>query len=69
MRLELVEMLPTRMRELHKWYLKATADGDVMFAAWVKHINLYRGFADVWIEFVSLLLLCFLIPSFVLYHV
>jgi hypothetical protein len=25
-----------------------------MFAAWVKHTNLYRGLTDVWIEFVSL---------------
>jgi hypothetical protein len=51
---ELVEMLPTRMHELHKWYLKASVDGDVMFAARVKHNDLYRGLADVWIEFVSL---------------
>jgi hypothetical protein len=47
-------MLPTRMHELHKWYLKASVDGDVMFAARVKHNDLYRGLADVWIEFVSL---------------
>jgi hypothetical protein len=44
---ELVEMLPTRMCELHKWYLKASTDGDVMFAAQVKHNDLYRGLADV----------------------
>jgi hypothetical protein len=52
--LELVEMLPTRMREMHKWYLKASADGDVMFAARVKHTDLYRGLANIWIEFLSL---------------
>jgi hypothetical protein len=54
MRSELVEMLPRGMRELYKWYLKATADGDVMFAARVMHTNLYRGFADIWIVFMSL---------------
>jgi hypothetical protein len=30
---ELLNMLPTRMRELHEWYMRATVDRDVMFAA------------------------------------
>jgi hypothetical protein len=51
---ELLNMLPTRMRELHEWYIRATSDGDVMFAARVKDCDLHRGLADVWIEFVSL---------------
>jgi hypothetical protein len=51
---ELLNMLPTRMRELHEWYMRATADGDVMFAARVKDSNLHQGLADVWIEFESL---------------
>ncbi|RLM61293.1 hypothetical protein C2845_PM14G08230 [Panicum miliaceum] len=42
------------MRELHDWYLKTSADGYVMFAAQVKHSDLHRGLADVWIEFESL---------------
>jgi hypothetical protein len=51
---ELLNMLPTRMHELHEWYMRATADGDVMFVAQVKDSDLHRGLADVWIEFVSL---------------
>jgi hypothetical protein len=51
---ELLNMLPTRMRELHELYMGPTADGDVMFAARVKDSDLYRGLADVWVEFVSL---------------
>jgi hypothetical protein len=47
-------MLPTRMRELHEWYMRAITDGDVMFAARVKDSDLHRGQADVWIKFVSL---------------
>jgi hypothetical protein len=30
---ELLNMLPTRMRELNEWYMRTTADGDVMFTA------------------------------------
>jgi hypothetical protein len=41
--LELVEMLPTRMRKLHKWYLKASADGDVMFASRIKTYRFISG--------------------------
>jgi hypothetical protein len=52
--LELLSMLPTRMHDLHKWYLMASIDGDVMFSAQVKHSHLHRGLADVWIEFKSL---------------
>jgi hypothetical protein len=51
---ELLNMLPMRTRELHEWYIRATADGDVMFAARVKDSNLHQGLADVWIKFVSL---------------
>jgi hypothetical protein len=51
---ELLNMLPMRMRELHEWYMRATADGDIIFAARVKDSYLHRGLDDVWIEFVSL---------------
>ncbi|RLN07527.1 hypothetical protein C2845_PM11G18360 [Panicum miliaceum] len=51
---ELVDMLPTRIRELHQWYLKAATDGVYMFVARVKHVDFYHGLADVWIEFESL---------------
>jgi len=51
---ELLDVLPTRMRELHTWYMKAAADGTIMIAARVKDEDLYRGAADVWIEFESL---------------
>jgi hypothetical protein len=47
-------MLPTRMHELHEWYMRATVVGNVMFAARVEDSDLYRGLADVWIKFVSL---------------
>lgn len=30
---ELIPMLPTRIRELHAWYLKASASKDVVFRA------------------------------------
>jgi hypothetical protein len=40
-------MLLTRMRELHEWYTRASADVDVIFAARVKDSNLHRGLADV----------------------
>ena len=30
---ELLDMLSTRMHELHRWYMKATSKGDVMVAA------------------------------------
>ena len=30
---ELIDTLPTRMREFHKWYLKASAEGYIMIAA------------------------------------
>ena len=30
---ELIPMLPTRMRELHAWYLKASACKDIVFRA------------------------------------
>jgi hypothetical protein len=51
---ELLNMLPMRMRELHEWYMRATADGDVMFIAQVKDSNLHQGLADVWIASMSL---------------
>jgi hypothetical protein len=54
MRLELLNMLPTRMCELHEWYMRTTANGDIIFAARVKDSDLHRGLADIWIEFVSL---------------
>jgi hypothetical protein len=51
--LELLNILPTRLHELHEWYMRASTDGDVMFAARVKDSDLHRGLADVWIEFVT----------------
>ena len=30
---ELLDVLPTRMRELHTWYMKAAADATIMIAA------------------------------------
>ncbi|RLN25444.1 transposon protein, putative, CACTA, En/Spm sub-class [Panicum miliaceum] len=51
---ELVEILPTRMWELHRWYTKESADGLIMFAARIKNEDFYRGPDDVWIEFEGL---------------
>ena len=48
---ELIETLPTRMRELHKWYLKASVEGYIMIAAQIKHTHFYRGMDDIWIDF------------------
>jgi hypothetical protein len=47
-------MLPMRMYELHQWYMKASEDGYTMIAARVKSSHLWRGLADIWIEFESL---------------
>jgi hypothetical protein len=44
---ELLNMLPTRMRELHEWYMRDTVDGDLMFAARVKDRDLHLGLADI----------------------
>ena len=51
---ELIPRLPTRMRELHAWYLKASAMKDVMFHARVQDRHFNRGMDDVWIEFENL---------------
>ena len=48
---ELIETLPTRMREFHKWYLKASAEGYIMIATRIKHTHFYRGMDDIWIDF------------------
>ena len=48
---ELIETLPTRMREFHKWYLKASAEEYIMIAARIKHTHFYRGMDDIWIDF------------------
>jgi hypothetical protein len=47
-------MLPTKMYELHQWYMKASEDGYTMITARVKDSHLHQGLADIWIEFVSL---------------
>jgi hypothetical protein len=52
--LELLKMLPMRMYDLHQWYMKESADGLIMIAAQVKDNHLFRGLANVWIEFESL---------------
>jgi len=51
---ELIPRLPTRMHELHAWYLKASAMKDVMFCARVQDRHFHRGMDDVWIEFENL---------------
>ena len=51
---ELIGMLPTRMRELHQWYMKATSKGHVMLAARIQDRHFHLGMDDVWIKFVSL---------------
>ena len=48
---ELIDKLPTRMLELHQWYLKAYAEGYIMLAAQIKHTHFYRGMDDIWIDF------------------
>ena len=51
---ELIPMLPTRMCELHAWYLKVSAKKDVMFRAQVQDRHFNRGMDDIWIEFENL---------------
>ena len=51
---ELIPRLPTRMRELRAWYLKASARKDVMFRARVQDRHFNRGMDDVWINFENL---------------
>ena len=51
---ELIPMLPTRMCELHAWYLKASASKDVVFCAQVQDRHFHRGMDDIWIEFENL---------------
>jgi hypothetical protein len=48
---ELIDMLPTRMRELHQWYMKACAEGHVMLAARIKDSHFHRG----WMTYGSIL--------------
>ena len=50
---ELLPHLPTRMFELHQWYMEQSKDGLVMFAARAS-MELYRPPADIWIEFLNL---------------
>jgi len=52
--LELIDMLPTRMCELHEWYMKALAEGYVMLATRIKDIHFHRGMEDVWIDFFTI---------------
>ena len=42
------------MRELHAWYMKASATKDVVFCARVEGRHFHRGMDDVWIEFKNL---------------
>ena len=51
---ELIDMLPTRMHELHNLYLKYSSEGNIMFAARIKDSHFHRGMDDVWIELVNL---------------
>ena len=50
---ELIDMLPTRMRELHQWYMKYFK-GHVMFATRIKDRHFHRGMDYVWIELENL---------------
>jgi hypothetical protein len=49
-----IDSLPTRMHELHNWYMKYSSEGNIMFAARIKDSHFHRGMDDVWIELVSL---------------
>ena len=40
---ELIPTLPTRMRELHAWYMKASATKDVCFRARIQDRHSHRG--------------------------
>ena len=51
---ELIDILLTRMRELHQWYMKSSAEGNIMFAAQIKDNHFHRGMDDIWIEFENL---------------
>ena len=51
--LELIDMLPTRMRELNEWYMKYSKE-SIMFAAHIKDSHFHRGMDDVWIELENL---------------
>ena len=48
---ESIDTLPTRMREFHKWYLKASAEGYIMIAARIKNTHFYLGLDGIWIDF------------------
>ena len=48
---ELINMLLTRMRELHQWYMKSSAEGNIMFVAGIKDSHFHWGIDDVWIDF------------------
>ena len=48
---ELIDTLPTRMREFHEWYLKACAERYIMLTVRIKHTYFYRGMDDIWIGF------------------
>ena len=51
---ELLQMLPTRMCELHEWYIKSSSVGNIIFAARIQDKHFHQGMDDVWIEFTSL---------------
>jgi len=51
---ELIDRLPTRMRELHNWCTKYSSEGNIMFVARIKDSHFHRGMDDVWIELVNL---------------
>ena len=51
---ELIDRLPTRMHELHNWYLKYSSEGNIMFVAHIKDSHFHRGMDNVWIELVNL---------------
>jgi len=44
---ELINHLPTKMRALHNWYLKASAEGQMVISALVKDEHYFRGTDEI----------------------
>ena len=51
---EQVEHLPTQMRRLHDWYMKACVKGDIMLIMAVRDEHYFRGDDEIHIEFEEL---------------
>jgi len=44
---EMINHLPTKMRALHNWYLKASAEGQMLISALVKDEHYFRGADEI----------------------